>query len=276
MNILHAALLGLVQGLTEFLPVSSTGHLILAQYLMGFKEPMLAFDIIVHLGTLMAVCLYYGKDLRSIASDVGNFLWNFFVKKDRRYLASEFPGAVTAGLVIAASIPTALIGFAFQDSFERMFGSLTGVGVIWILFGILLVLSGKFQDGTRGLYEMNQRDAFWIGLAQAVSIIPSISRSGATILTAMLLGIERRDAAKFSLLISIPAVAGAALLKLKDGMDLLEASPHALAAGFVASAASGYITIIFLVRFLKQGSFPRFGFYCVAAGIVSLLVGFFL
>ena len=163
MNILQAIILGIVQGLTEFLPVSSSGHLVFVQYLLGFHEPLLAFDVALHLGTLLAVFVYFKEDLVNMIREFFLFLFHLASGKKAGLLLSQYPYAATSWRVIVASIPTALIGFLFHDSLVAMFGSLSGVGIGWIVMGIALILSRKIQNGSRALNQMNAWDALLIG-----------------------------------------------------------------------------------------------------------------
>lgn len=247
MSYIEAILLGTLQGLTEFLPISSSGHLVLVQLWMGMNESMLAFDIAIHWATLIAVFVYFWKDFLEIG-------------KDKRLLF----------LILVASILTGFIGILFEDYFEALFGSIKATGIGFMVTGLFLIASIRFQNGTRGLSSMKTSDALCIGIAQGVSIIPSISRSGATILIAMLLGIERKDAVRFSFWIAVPAILGAGLLKLKDGVGELAAYPGPALAGFFVAGIIAYFTIGFLLRITGQGRFYWFGYYCLGLGILIL------
>ncbi len=271
MPIFEAIVLGIVQGLTEFLPISSSGHLVLFQNLLGYTEPMIAFDIAVHWGTLLAVFIFFGKDIWGMIVQTFTFLIRL-PKQPAKDLFIEFPYALVSMFVIVATIPTVIIGLVFEEAFEYFFSSLTAVSVAWFIMGIILILSRKFQEGGRSLSHMNQQDSFLIGLVQGLAIIPGISRSGSTILCAMLLGIDKREAARFSFLLSIPAIIGAGILKLKDGVALMESSSWALAVAFLTASLVGYISIAFLMEFINRGKLYVFGFYCLA---VSALAMFF-
>ena len=271
MNIFQAAVLGIVQGLTEFLPVSSSGHLVFAQHLLGFDGPLLAFDVVLHVGTLLAVFVYFREDVGNMIRQCFLFLFHLPGSKNAGILLREYPYTVISGWVILATLPTALIGFIFHDAFEVMFGSLSGVGIGWLVFGIVLILSRKIQNGSRTLSQMNLWDALLIGTLQGVAIIPSISRSGATIIAGMLAGIQKNEAARFSFLLSIPAIFGAALLELKGGIGLAQTSGAVVASGLIASAVVGYLSIAFLLRLIQRGNFFLFGFYCLIAGAVTLI-----
>ncbi|MDD5218164.1 MAG: undecaprenyl-diphosphatase UppP [Candidatus Omnitrophica bacterium] len=274
MNIYEAVVLGIVQGFTEFLPVSSSGHLVLFQNLLGMREPMLAFDVAVHLGTLLAVFVYFGKDLIRMVVQSVLFAVKFPFASDKDEVHQQYPYAAITGFVILASVPTFLIAIAFKDMFEYLFSSVAAVGFAWLVMGILLVLSRWFQESNaRFLTMMNHRDAFFIGIAQGIAIIPGISRSGSTILGGMLCGIEKKDAARFSFLIGIPAILGAAVLKMREGIDFFASYPAALIAGFVMSALVGYFVIGFLLKVLGKGKFYLFGYYCLVLSVVTIVYG---
>lgn len=269
MTLFDAIILGTVQGLTEFLPVSSSGHLVLFQNLLGLSEPMIAFDIAVHWGTLTAVLIFFIKDICLIAYQTVQYLIAFPFSKDRQALLKRYPLTLMTGLIIIASIPTAIIGYVFKDAIAHLFGSIAAVGAAWFFTGILLIMSKRFQNGDRELSLMNQRDAFLIGMAQGIAIIPGVSRSGSTILAGMLCGLERQEAARFSFLIAIPAIVGAGLLHWKEESEWLMQNQSVIWAGFFSSAVVGYLAIIFLLKLTRWGKFYWFGYYCVALSLVA-------
>jgi len=268
-NLLEAILLGGIQGLTEFLPVSSSGHLVVAQDLFGFDEPMLAFNIAVHWGTIVAVFIYFAKDLIRICHEVFLFLIKFPFSSDRVSLSKQYPYAIVGGLILVASIPTAIIGLLFEDTFEYLFQSVISVSIAWLVMGVFLLMSSKFRTGDRNICLMNQRDAFLIGIAQGIAIIPGVSRSGITILAGMLCGVEKKDAARFSFLLAIPAVVGAGLLKFKAGVEFISSNASFVLAGFITSAVVGYLAITVLLKFVAQGKLYLFGYYCILISLAS-------
>ena len=254
MDFLQAILLGLIQGISEWLPISSSGHLALAQQLMGLNVPV-AFDVLLHIGTLAAVVAFYWKKLWKVALAV---IRMDFKSEDGR----------TALLILVGSIPTAIIGFAFKDFFESMFSSMLMVGIALILTGFVLFAT-KFFKGKR---KVNFAEAVVVGVAQGIAVAPGISRSGWTMSAGMARGIEREKAADFSFMLSIPALLGAALIEGRkvafSGMDL-----GLVAIAVLVAAVVGYASIAFLLKVIKRGDFYLFAYYCWLVGIAAVLLG---
>lgn len=258
----HALALGVLQGLTEFLPVSSSGHLVLGQSILGFREPGLIFDILLHVGTLAAVLAFYGKDLWRVARAWG------------ASLAGRRPadGAARMGwLLILGSMPAGIAGVFLDDLIEEMFAAPKLVaGALLVTGGILRFARPKGGAG-RGESEMRAKDALFIGAFQAFAIVPGISRSGATIAAALMRGVEREQAARFSFLLSAPAISGAFLLKIKDLEGALGANLLPYAVGAAASAIVGAAALGWLIKLVRGGNLARFRFYCWGAGALSLV-----
>lgn len=250
MTISQAVIMGLIQGLTEFLPISSSGHLVIMHHLLGFEEPPITFDVLVHLSTTAAVILAFWGDVRSI------------LRHPRQKLVL---------LIVLASIPTAVIGFLFKPVFEGFFSSLSVVGGGLLLTGALLWVSDRVSVPRKGLEETSYFDALIIGTVQGLAITPGISRSGSTIAGGLLLGLNRDLAARFSFLLSIPAVLGAGMLKFKDlysGGSDLQFWPAL--AGALSAGLSGFLAILFLLRLVRQGRLHFFAYYCWAVGLLVL------
>jgi undecaprenyl-diphosphatase len=252
-DILQAVVLAVIQGITEWLPISSSAHLALAQQVLNVNPPIL-FDILLHVGTIIAVMVFMRSDIAVILrallkADTG----------DENFRIAVF--------IAAASIPTAIIGFVFRDFFESMFTNPKAVGIALIITGIFL-FNCEFRKGSR---SMSAPACLLVGFAQGASVAPGISRSGATIGTALLLGVEREKAARFSFLLSIPAIFGATLFELKDaslgGMD----SSTILAASAV-SALVGYFTIGFFLEFVKEKGMRPFSYYCMVSGALAYVL----
>lgn len=265
MDLLQAILLGLVQGATEFIPVSSSGHLVLVPWLLGWPEPGLVFDTVVHWGTLVAVLAFFWRDWLALIT-----AWvQGLVRWDWRE-----PQARLMWLLIVGTIPAALIGLLLEDFFESLFSAPVWVSVFMLVTAALLALSERLGSRTREMGDLRWTDSLAIGLGQAAAIAPGISRSGATIAAAVFRGLERPAAARFSFLLSTPIILGAGLFQLVD----LASAPDALAqvpvlvAGFLAAALSGYVCIWALLRYLERGRLYPFAVYCAYVGVCCLIV----
>jgi len=258
MDILHAVVLGLVQGLGEFLPISSSAHLILVPWLMGWADPGLTFDIALHVGTLIAVVLYFWKDWI-------NLLHKGFTKPKER------EGKLFWYLVLA-TIPGALIGFGLEKIAETIFRNPVLIACMLIGLGVVLYLVDRKGKKQIDVQHISLRTSLLIGLSQALAIIPGVSRSGVTMTTALALGMTREGAARFSFLLSAPIILGAALVKVPE----LIAHPSMINTGFLTgmavSCVSGLLAIGFLLRYVQTRTFLPFVFYRFALG--ALVLGF--
>ena len=267
MTTLEAVILGAVQGLTEFLPISSSGHLALGHSLMGFEEPDVFFDVVLHVGTLAAVLAYYRRDISDILKKAFSFGedWNGLFSS-KSYLGNQ--GRFYLLLLFFGTIPTGLIGFFGKEHFERAFGSVELVGVfLFLTAGLLLTTYYTRRTAVRGLSFFN---AFVIGIAQGMAIMPGVSRSGATIAVAMGMKVEPASAARFSFLLSIPAILGALALKIGD-IDPSDLDAVALSAGFLTSCIVGYAALCFLIRVIAGGRLHWFAAWCALVGVVALM-----
>lgn len=244
MNLISSIFLGILQGLTEFLPVSSSGHLVIAQNLIpGFTQEGVLFDVILHAGTVLAVLYYFRKILLKLTS---------------KYLL----------LLIIGTIPAGLIGVLLGSSIEKLFNGVYLVGFALLFTAVLNFLTDKAKTGSK---EISIKKSLLIGVAQALAIIPGISRSGSTIFAGTSLGIKRKEAAQFSFLLSVPAIVGAnAVQFLKYGFSGTENIIFYIA-GFSAAFISGVIAINFVLKFLLGGKFKLFAYYCVVLGISVLI-----
>jgi len=247
---------------TEFLPISSSGHLVFFQSLFGLEEPPIFFDIMLHLGTLLAVVVYFWTDIWKIAQGLGAIA----KRRDKN------PSQVKLLLwIILATIPTGLIGVIFKDWFESLFSKPKVVGGMLLITGMVLWLTRWTKKEGRPLEQMLWIDAIFIGIAQGVAIIPGISRSGATISTGLFCGLDRELSGRFSFLLSIPAILGAFLLEFKKA-DLNQELWTILIGTSVAFAV-GFFSLKFLMNVIKMGQISRFSYYCWALGIVMILFG---
>jgi len=241
-----AFLLGLIQGLTEFLPVSSSGHLVLAQRLIpGFEQPGVLFDVFLHLGTLFAVFVYFRQKLMHL---------------DSKYL----------GLLLIGTLPAAFFGFLWKDQLEATFK--IGGFILALQFFITSILC-YFTDKLKGeRKEISKLDAFIIGIGQSIAILPAISRSGITIFTGAKRGIEKFHAAEFSFILSIPAILGANLLEIFSYSHELNNLKAYYFVGFLAALLTGYFSIFWTIKLLKETKFKYFAVYTALIGIVALFV----
>ena len=267
MEYLVALLLAVIQGLTEFVPVSSSGHLALTQYFLGFTEPPVAFDLVLHIGTVVAVFIFYRHDLWKMLQTV---------KSPMKILApdmtSESPGKLLLLLMIAC-VPTAVIGFLLKSRVESSFSDIRFLAYGFLISALIMFMTLARRMQTRSLADMNMGDAVVIGTLQGVALFPGISRSGSTISAALLLGIRPEVAGRFSFLLSIPAVVGAVALESKaiatgigEGNYLLMYLICGLLAGVI-----GYLSLAPLIRILQKSRFHYFAIYCGLLGTVLLV-----
>lgn len=253
MNILTAVILGIVQGIAEFLPISSSGHLVVLERVFGINEPTLTFDIVVHLGSLTAVIVVFWQDI-----------WTLLRK----------PFQKMTGLLLVGTIPAVVVGFLFKSQIETLFRNSLLLAAAFVVTGVLLFIADQFKEGRKTEKDITYLDALLIGCMQAVGLPPGVSRSGATITGALTRGLTRETAARFSFLLSIIAITGAGVLQLKDIVQehavVASADILPLAFGFVASALVGYLAIRLLLRLINACKLRYFSYYVFA--LAALLV----
>jgi len=256
MSFLQAFILGAVQGLTEFLPVSSSGHLVLFQNIFGLKENVLTFDIAVHFATMLAVIAVFWKDLLGIL---------------------KHPLAKLTWLLVIGTIPAVLIGLTLKKTVEGLFEGGRTLGIEFIATGLILWFVESVRKGDKKLDGTSPLDALWVGIAQAVAILPAVSRSGLTIAGALFRGLTREFAAKFSFLLSIPAILGATVLDVPDALDLLKSTGTigvpavSLVIGMATALVSGFIAIKWMMAVLTRGSLRGFAVYVMVLGVLILI-----
>ncbi len=272
MSILEAILLGIIQGLTEFLPISSTGHLTLAGKLMNLiseqnPERWTAFIAVIQLGTLFAVIVYFWTDLWNTLK---NFLEENF--KNRKSYKEQSQSSKMGWFIIIGTLPIVIIGLAVKDFIEGAFTKdLTVIAISLIILGIILFIAEKTGKFKRGIDDLTWKDALIVGLAQAVALIPGSSRSGTTITAALFLGINRETAARFSFLLSIPAIFAAGMLQFYEALEFIDRELIiTLSLATIFSAVSGYLAIDFLLKFLKKNTTFVFVVYRIILGILLL------
>ncbi|MBW2023253.1 MAG: undecaprenyl-diphosphate phosphatase [Deltaproteobacteria bacterium] len=268
MNILDAAILGFIQGLTEFLPISSSGHLVIFQNLLGFAEPQLLLDVTLHVGTLLAVVVYFKEDIFKITRQV---LAIVISRIDSSHGTKPDNQDKLILWIIIASIPTALIGFFFKGPLERLFTSVSVVGVMLLVTGIIIGITYFIPSRYTSRMNIDLITALLIGTAQGLAIIPGISRSGATIACGLLCGLDRELAGRFSFLVAIPAIIGALLLQLHQ-QSLTSAPLTSLTVGFMVSATVGFLCLKILMTMVKKGHLAYFAPYCFIAGAMALVL----
>lgn len=244
MNLIQVILLAIVQGFTEFLPISSSGHLAIFQKLLGFNQPVIFFDILLHLGSLLAILVFFQKKLIK-----------FF---DRKYLI----------LLIIGTIPAVIFSLLFDKKIESTFTSLRVIGALFVINAFLLLSTKFIKRGTKEIKQMTWQNASLVGIFQAIAVLPSISRSGATITSALWQGFSTVDAFEFSFFLAIPAIIGAFIFKIKDislygGQDLILGIM-----GLLISMVVSYFALGLLQRILKSANFFWFGIYCLAIGVL--------
>ena len=275
MTALQAILLGLVQGITEFLPISSSGHLSICQNLFGIdtgENGNMLFDVLLHLGTLVSICIVYRRDLVRIVRDC----IAFYREAGHPVPGGEkrrYPGARLLLMIVIATLPLFLI-LPIHDQVEKLYNSTLFIGIALILTGAMLFASDRMPRGRKRAKNMSVIDAVLVGICQSIATVPGLSRSGTTITAGMAAGLDRQFAVKFSFLISIPAVLGANLLSLvkafSEGIEWSYFPLYLL--GTLVAMVTGYAAIILLRYIVRRGKFGYFAYYCAFAGVLTLIL----
>ncbi len=274
MSVWMAILLGVVQGVTEFLPVSSSGHLSIIQNLFNLdyaQEEHLLFDVLLHLGTLCAVTVFYWNDLKVMGKDS----WSFLTGRDSGQGENGRlkPSVRTVLMIIIATLPLILI-LPFHSKLEQLYYNTPFIAFALIVTGLLLYVSGKLTEGRKSAKTISASDALAIGAAQMVATIPGLSRSGATITVGLSCGLRREYAVKFSFLMSIPAILGSTIVTLissiQAGVDWK--SFPAYIVGMIVAGVTGFASLLLLRRLVKSNSFSKFAYYCWFAGALALIL----
>lgn len=270
MTIIGAIFLGIIQGLTEFLPVSSSGHLVLFSHLLDVQEPSLVFEIVVHVGTLLAVLVVFKKELLLLIASFFKILRN---PKDAKSLVHGDSGCRLLWGIVLATLPVVILAVLFKDQIEQLFASSLFVGFMLIITGTILYVTERQKMRRKDLAKLSAVDALVIGTGQAVAILPGISRSGTTIAMGLARGLDRESAARFSFLLTIPAILGALVFSIDDLVGgTMAVGAGALVAGLVAAALTGYLAIHFLLNLIKKGKLVWFSYYTWFLGSLVIVL----
>lgn len=289
MRLFEAIFLGIVQGVAEFLPISSSGHLAIFKNIFGLGDVGIAFDVLLHVGTLIAVFVAYWKDIKElIINGVGiivDFIFNImaFIKgkinksqpEYRKIIQSNYRKFVL--LVIVSTIPTGIMGILGDDLIESVSTGLVIPGICLLITGVLLLISDMLAGGKKRIGETTYKNALAIGIVQGIAILPGISRSGSTITAGLLCKFDRSYAVKYSFIMSIPSILGAAVIKLKDigTQNLTGGEITSYVIGAIVAAIVGFISIKTMLLVVRKKKFKFFAYYCFLAGVFAL-VGFFI
>lgn len=269
----QAVVLGIVQGLTELLPVSSSGHLALVPAVLGWEQPPLGFTVAVHVGTALAVCVYFRRDLREIISG----LWRFTFDRvgSGQEDAETRAQAALGGLLVLGCVPAAAAGLVLEDVVEATFGSVTFVGAFLIVTACVLWAAQRLSRHSEGREAANWKDAVLVGIGQAFALFPGISRSGATIGTGMAVGLAPTAAVRFAFLLSIPIILGGGILEgfraVQANLPLGQLFCYAL--GAVVAAVSAWLAMVLVFGAVRSGRLSWFGVYCAVVGVAALAAG---
>lgn len=265
-DIIQSLVLGFVQGLGEFLPISSSGHLIITSWILGWKDQGLAFDVALHWGTLMAVLIYFRQDISKLTR-------SFFASlvPSKRDFANE-PSQRMSWLVILGTIPAAIAGKLFEEQVSTVLRSPLTVIITLSLGAMVIFVVDRWGSKIKHMHDLSCKNALIIGCAQAVAIIPGVSRSGSTIVAGLALGLTRQQAARFSFLLSAPIILGAGLLEL----PAIFAQPnlYLVFIGFISAGLFGFVAIHFLMRYVESRSFDLFAWYRLALAVIVSIIYF--
>lgn len=276
MSYIESIILGLVQGLAEFLPISSSGHLALLQHFFNIQtDKVLLFTVLLHLGTLFSVFVIYWKDIWELIVELFLTIKDLITGKGLRL--AERPVRKLGVMIIVASVPTAVIGFLFNDFFEGLYSSVAAIGIGLIITGFLMFFAEKMGSASKGIERMNFRNAIFIGILQGVAICPGISRSGSTLVGGLTTGLNREFAVKFAFLISIPSILGSFILELSDaisaGTDSGLIGP--IVVGVAVAAVSGFAAIKGMISIVSKQKLKYFSYYVWVLGILCVGYGIF-
>ncbi|MFQ5866656.1 MAG: undecaprenyl-diphosphate phosphatase [bacterium] len=261
MSLARAVILGLVQGLTEFLPISSSAHLIYFQKYLGIEKPQLSLTVFLHFATLLAILLFFRKDLSKILKGLRN------INRPKTN-----PSTRILLLLVIGSLPIAILGVLLKDKIELLFSNIGLISFFLIITGIVLSFGDRIRNAHKGILETGIVDGLIIGIAQASATLPGISRSGVTIVFGLFCGLQREWAVKYSFFLAMPAILGATLLKLPSTLSMLKLSTLSFyIAGALAALFSGYWSLRVVLRFVQKSRLHYFAYYCVMLGLIVFL-----
>lgn len=276
MSYFESIILGLVQGLAEFLPISSSGHLALLQQWFGIREDqVLLFAVLLHVGTLISVFIVYWKDIWELIVELFMTIKDLCTGKGLRL--DERPTRKLGVMIIVATIPTGIIGLLFNDFFDGLYNSVVPIGIGLIITGFLLVLAERVGKSNRGIQKMNFRNALFVGAVQGIAICPGISRSGSTLFGSLICNLDRKFAVKFVFLISIPSILGSAIMEapaaLESGIQMADLGP--ILVGMAVAAISGLIAIKTMIKIVSDKKLNYFSYYVWLLGAIVVGYGLF-
>ncbi len=276
MTYLESVILGLVQGLAEFLPISSSGHLALLQQFFGIEEDkVLVFAVLLHVGTLISVFIVYWRDIWELIIELGLTIRDLCTGRGLRL--QERPVRKLGVMIIVGTIPTGIMGICFNDFFNSLYNSVIPIGIGLIITGSMLVIAERIGHADRGIEQMNYRNALFIGFVQGIAITPGISRSGSTLFGSLLCNLDRRFAVKFVFLLSIPSILGSAVMEAPEafasGVDMAQMGP--ILVGMAVAAVSGLVAIKTMIKIVSNKKLSYFSYYVWVLGAAVVLYGIF-
>lgn len=271
MNYINAFYLAVLQGLTEFLPVSSSGHLVILQNILGIKNVPVIFDLILHLGTTTAIIIFYRKEIYYILRDLYEYSINIFNYNNRELIKKRGNLKLLLYIIISTFI-TGIIGILFADKITSFFNKPKSVSIFLLITSIILFATKTVKNNDKKIIKINYSLPIIVGFAQSFAMLPGISRSGSTISASLYLGVNREDAGRFSFLISIPSILGASLFEyITSSNEISDINTKIVIFAFIISFIVGLFALKLLVMFLKKGKLYIFAIYCAIAGILSLI-----
>lgn len=270
-DLLKMILMGIVQGIAEFLPISSSGHLIIFEKLLNIEQPSLFIAQMLHFGTFLSVFIFYFNDIKELIVEFFKMIIHL-IKREKFEINKT---QKLAFLILVASIPTAIIALCFEDAFQTYYENLKSISVMFLITAVLLFITDRYSNNKKKLANLSYLSAFSIGMVQGVAIMPGISRSGSTIFAGTILDLDKNEAARFSFLISLPATFGAFLFGIKDVIASGEAISFnfSIIVGIITSMVVGIISIKFLLNLLNKNKMSMFSIYLVIISIITFLIG---